>query len=346
MTGIKLQAWLIICMIQVKWCLSWNVQQGGIFYIALSLVVENLHRLFPLMELIFDKFLVFLVLNIILVLGPQRLHGVKSLKLYLGNRLRTLNRLALVISRSFLSLNIHLDWIADIVGILLNQILKVPGIKEVFLCLITIILLAQSNGNIGTTTFLLALLNSIGTVTSGLPAYSSSFTSLAGNNSNLFCYHESRIEAYTKLTNQFLIGNLCIILLGLLELLQKCLSAGFGNSTKILNYLLLGHAQTIIRNSQSVAILIWYQKNLIVLIALQNISVLERSKMQLVNSIGSIGNQLPQEYLVIGINTVNHEIQQFLSFCLKFMGCLCHLELSPLYKILFNIVLALYMHEC
>ena len=298
------------------------------------------------MELILDKFLVFLVLNIILVLGPQRLHGVKSLKLYLGNRLRTLNRLALVIPRSFLSLNIHLDWITDIIRILLNQILKVPGIKEVLLCLITIILLAQSNGNIGATTFLLALLNSIGTVTSGLPAYSSSFTSLAGNNSNLFCYHESRIEAYTKLTNQFLIGNLCIILLGFLELLQKCLGAGFGNSTKILNYFFLGHAQTIIRNSQSVAILIWYQENLIVLIALQNISVLKRSKMQLVNGIGSIGNQLPQKYLVIGINTVNHEIQQFLSFCLKFMGCLCHLELSPLYKILFNIVLALYMHEC
>ena len=331
MTGVKLHTRLVISMIQVERSLGRNVQQGGVLYAALCLVVEDLHRLLPLMELILDKLSIFFLANLVLALGPERLHGVEGFQLNLLDFLCALDDFALIVTRHFLCLKIHLNRVAHIVRILLYQILQIPGIGKVLLCLIPVEILAKSNRDGGTAAFLLAILQGIGTVTGRLPANSLASTSLAGSNSNLLCYHESRIEAHAELPNHFLVRQLRIILLCLLQLLQKCLGAGLGNSTDILYHLVPGHADTVIGNSQGMTILVRHQENLIILVALKNITVLQGLKMQLVNSIRRIGNQLTEENLVIGINAVNHQIQQLFSLCLKFMGCLCHKKLSPFY---------------
>ena len=283
------------------------------------------------MELILDELSVFFLGDVILALCPQRLHGVEGFQLNLLDFLRALDDFSLIVTRHLLGLKIHLDWIAHIIRILLYQILEIPGISKVFLRLIPIEFLAESNSDGSTAAFLLAVLQSIRTVTSGFPANCLAGACLAGSDGHLLCHHEGRVEAYAELANHFLVSQLRIVLLCLLQLLKKGLGAGLGNSTDILYYLVLGHANTVIGNSQGMAFLVRHQENLIVLVALQNIPILQGLKMQLVNSIRRIGNQLTEKNLVIGINAVNHQIQQLFSLCLKFMGCLCHKKLSPFY---------------
>ena len=72
------------------------------------------------------------------------------------------------------------------------------------------------------------------------------------------------------------------------------------------------------------AVLVRNKENLIIFIALQNALIGKRSKVQLIDGIRGIGNQLTKEYFVICIDAVNHQIKQLFCFRLKFMGFFCH----------------------
>ena len=178
------------------------------------------------MELSLKELAVFFLGDIRLILGPQWLHGIKSTNLGLLNLLSALNFLALFISRSFLCFKVHLDRVTDIIGILLNQILDVPIVSEVFLSAIAVEILAQGNGNGGTAGFLFAFLHGVRAITSGFPTNSLLLPGLAGYYSNLLCHHKCGIEAHTELTNEIITDiSIASIFLFLLKLLQKCLGA-------------------------------------------------------------------------------------------------------------------------
>ena len=76
------------------------------------------------------------------------------------------------------------------------------------------------------------------------------------------------------------------------------------------------------------ALLVRHEEDLERIVPLEQIAVREALEMRLVDGVGSIRDELPQENLVIRINAVNHQIEELLCLRLKFMRLFCHSVVS------------------
>ena len=125
-------------------------------------------------------------------------------------------------------------------------------------------------------------------------------------------HHEGGVEANTKLAND-------VDVLGLVVLF-KLQAAAAGNGAQVLLQFLLGHADAVVGEGDGAVGLVQIQPDFVVLFFGGNTVVGQAFEIQLVDGIAGVGNQLPQKNLLVGIDGMNHHIQQFFAFGLKLLN--------------------------
>ena len=120
-------------------------------------------------------------------------------------------------------------------------------------------------------------------------------------------YHKGGIEPHAELPDDF------HILAGLVFPL-KVQTAALGDGAQVLFQLLGGHAAAVIGDGKQPVFLIHRQGDLVVAAGKGNAVIGQRAEIQLINGIASIADKLPQENLLVGVNGIDHHIQQLFAF--------------------------------
>ena len=324
MAAVELQARLVIRLVEIERCMRRDGQECRILDRAFGLRVEDLHRVLPFVELMLEELVVLFFLDIRLVLRPERLHGVQRARLDLFDLIGALDLLAFLVLRRLLESEVHLDWVADVVAVLLDEALELIIVREVLLCLLAAELLLEVQRDGRAALIELALLNRVGAVGCGLPLPGLLLACLARHDRHVVGHHEGRVEADTELADHLFVGQVLVLLLRLLELFEEGLRAGLRDRADVLDELFAVHADAVIGNRQRVLLGIRRQENLEVLIAFEQSAVRQALEMSLVDCIRCIGDELAQEDLVIRVDGVNHEVQQLFCLRLEFMCFFCH----------------------
>ena len=173
------------------------------------------------------------------------------------------------------------------VAILLDQVLDLPSVC-IFLALVVQMQddCCSASGALGLFYCIFVL-----SVTDPLVGLIASVGS--GDDLHLVCDHECRVETYTELTDE-----VAVLLLVLREILQKVLGSGPGNCSEVLGKLVMSHSDSIILDCQC-AVLTFGEAEIYPELAFRSLSVDEGLVLQLVQCIGCIRDQLPEEYLLM-----------------------------------------------
>ena len=131
-----------------------------------------------------------------------------------------------------------------------------------------------------------------------------------GDNGQLIGHHKGGVEAHAELTDDINV----LVLVVLLEIQRT----GVCDGAQILLQLFLGHTDAVILHGQDAVFLIAGDEDAEIALVHAHGGVGQALIVQLINGVRSIGNQLPQEDLFIGIDGVDHHVHQFFALCLKF----------------------------
>ena len=264
------------------------------------------------------ELVVVLLLNVGATLFPDRRHGVDGLELLI------VLVLGLVVVTSVLGLGLlaalghhHLNRVAHIVAVLLNQALEAPLGQEAIVGLglaigVELLVLAQRQDDIGTVLSTLAILDGVALKTVGLPNVGGVLAISAADDLHVAGDHKGGVEAHAKLADDVDIGALLLGVLGL-----KLLGAGMGDGAQIALELLGGHANAVIRDGNGAGVFIKRDANSQVALVELDTRVLQALKVELVDGVTRIRDKLAQEDFLIGVDGVDHEVEQFFALGLK-----------------------------
>ena len=138
---------------------------------------------------------------------------------------------------------------------------------------------------------------------------------------NLIRHHERGIEAYTELTDH-------VRILGVLAFsdgVPEFACAAGGDHAEIRLKLLLRHADAVIRHRQRAGFLVRVNADHEILPLHTHALICQRAVAELVNGVGGVRQNLPQEYFLVRVNGVDHQIQKALGFRLELL--FCHIDL-------------------
>ena len=289
--GIELQAPLEVLGVEIVGCLGGDIQQGLEGNLALGAEVDHPQGLVVVVELILIEGVIFFLGHVLLILLPQGDHGVE------GGHLGVAFVFGLILGRILLLpglLHLHADGVADVVGILGDQVADFV----LFQILVVGVLLGiglQHHNHIGAGAIPLRFLNGIAVGALGDPLIGHIGAVFFGDHGHLGGHHKGRVEAHAELADDV---NVVLLFHGLLEAQR----AGLGDGAQILLHLLLGHTDAVIGNGQGSCFLIPGDGDG-ELIPIQSNFVIGQSRVgQLVDGIGGIGDNLPEEDLPVGIN--------------------------------------------
>ena len=148
----------------------------------------------------------------------------------------------------------------------------------------------------------------------------------AGVDLDVLCHHEGGIEAHAELTDHVHIGRglaLLALIHGLLE--GECAALRYG--AQILLQLLLRHAAAVVRDGQGPGGFAGGQPNEVIASVHALAAVLHGGVVPFINGVARIADQLPQKNLLMGIDGMNHHVQQPLGLRLElFLSHIFHLK--------------------
>ena len=253
--------------------------------------------------------------GIILLLGhvllcplPQGDHGVQGLHLGIGLILRLVLRGTLL--HPGLG-DLHADGIADIVGILADQATQTVLFQK-FRVIVLLGVLFQGHNNVGAGLCLGTLRNGVAVSAVGDPLPAGLLAVLAGDDGDGGSHHEGRVEANTKLADD-------VDVLLLFHSLLEAQGAGLGDGAQVLFHVLSGHADAVVGNGQDPVFCIRGNGDGKLIPIQAHLVIGQGSISQLVNGIRGVGDNFPKEDLPMGINRVDHQIQQPLGFCFELL---------------------------
>jgi hypothetical protein len=270
------------------------------------------------------------------VSGPQRLNLVKLLVLgdhlldllgllVLGVLVLDLLNLGVLIfgvgielllnlvGRGGIDLNLlgdnKLDGVRDELGVSLDNILD-----SLLLKVLELVLLHEESQNGTSADSLVDGVESDGELTTGgrLPDVLLVVVVL-GDDLDSVSNQEKRVETNTKLTNHGHVGASG-------ESLHEGLGAGLGNCTQVVDEISLSHTDTGISNLKGLEALVGGESDEELGLGLQLLGVGQGLVSDLVQSIGSVGNELSQENLLVGVDGVDDERHQLRDLSCELIG--------------------------
>ena len=291
-----------------------NEQQCLEFGVSFYAPMDRLKRILEVMGDMFVEFRVFFRLDFVLRTLPNGLLGVQRLLFDRHLRFLAFDALPFIVAFVLFTADVHADRMLDEIRVLLDEFADLPLFEEVLR------LLFQMEDDIRTARRLVAFLQRVEAVTFRLPFHAFAIRARTTRQHRHFISdHERRIETDAELSNQFRRK----ILFVFSQLLQKLLRAGTRDCTNVVLNFLRRHADTVVAYCQRLSVFIDNQLDFPLRIIAKQAFILQRVETDAVNGVRRIGNQFPQEDLLVRIQRVNDQIQQFLNFCLE-LTWFCH----------------------
>ncbi|MNC28789.1 hypothetical protein D3C75_770120 [compost metagenome] len=103
-------------------------------------------------------------------------------------------------------------------------------------------------------------------------------------------------------------------------MLEELGGAGFRYGTQMLDHLVPGHADAVVRDGQGLVLFVHHQAHAQLAVVFEQRGIGKRLEAQLVRRIGCVGDKLAQEYFFVGVEAVSHQAQQLFDFSLKAVG--------------------------
>ena len=308
--SVQRQTLLVVLGVEVVGAVAGHEQQGIVVGGTLGAAHDDPGGVSVITELILVEAVVLLIGHFALLLLPDGDHAVQGLQLGVG---LPLGLVVLGLGVWFRLLTalfaLHLDGVAHIVAVLLHDGHNAVFVQEVVVFLSVGIRLDVQN-DLGANGVLLGGGHLVAVHTGGLPLPCLVRAISLGDNGQLIGHHKGRVEAHTELTDDINV----LVLVVLFEIQRT----GVGNGTQILLQLFLGHTDTVILHGQDAVFLIAGDEDAEIALVHAHGGIGQALIVQLINGVRSIGDQLPQEDLFIGIDGVDHHVHQFFALCLKF----------------------------
>ena len=158
----------------------------------------------------------------------------------------------------------------------------------------------------------------------GPPAPALGLVGLARHHLDPLRNHEARIEAHTELADEtggeailpvLLVLSVAALRLG--HLLDERLGAGACDRPEVVDQLFAVHADAVVGHHQHAALAIGRNRHRERSVVAQQIGLCDRRVAQLVAGVRGIGDQLPQENLLVAIKRIGHEAEQLADFGLE-----------------------------
>ena len=172
--------------------------------------------------------------------------------------------------------------------------------------------------DVGTYGVLLALGDGITVGPVGLPHISLVTAVGLGDDGDVVGHHKGGVEAHAELADD--VDVLGLVLLG--QVLLKLEGAALGDGAQVALQVLLAHAHAVIGDGEGAHLLVGDNGDFQLAAVHRHLVIGESLIGQLVFRIAGVGNELPQEDFLVGVDGVDHQVQQALGFCLKLF--LCH----------------------
>ena len=307
--GIQLQARLEVLGIVLAGGLGGNEQQGLISDGALRRDGDHRLRRSEIPEVLLIELVVLLPCDLALLPLPQGNHAVEGLPL------PDLLILRLVLRTALLALgagHFHTDGEADIVGVLLHQTLE-GVLLQVLAVLLRLLVGLQVHDDIRTHSVLPAGFDGIALHAIGLPAPALLIAVLPGDDGDVVGHHEGRVEAHTELADNVALGIL-------IQLLTELEGTAGGDDAQILLQIGIVHADAVVADGEGAGLLIGADGDGKILPLHAHLLIRQGAVAQLVDGVGGVGQDLPQEDLLMGVDGVDHQLQQTLGLRLKFFS--------------------------
>ncbi len=139
--------------------------------------------------------------------------------------------------------------------------------------------------------------------------------STSSDNVHTFGYHKCWVKPNTKLTDEIMFSSL----FSFFQLLHEFFCSRFCNRSNMFMDFLLGHTNTIIRNSQSLSLFIYFYFDFKICIITKKTRISKSLESRFINCITRIRDKLSEKYFFIWIYWVREKFEYSPRFCLKIM---------------------------
>ena len=241
---------------------------------------------------------------------PDGDHGVDGL--FLLDRLILHPGAAVVVLlagvHALAALDLHLDGPAHVVGVLLDQGLEFPDLQEAAVDLLVGVGL-DVHDDVGADLFAVDFTDGVAVGAGALPHDALFLPELAGEDGDLVGHHKGRVKAHAELADDAQILRLAGIHLRL-----EGAGAGAGDNAQILLRLLQAHADAVVAHGDGARLLVGDDVNAVVGAGEPHALIRQGQVAELVDGVGRIGDDLPQEDLLVGVYGIDHQVKQTLGF--------------------------------
>ena len=206
----------------------------------------------------------------------------------------------------------HFDRVADVIAVLFDQLADTVGLEE-FTVLLLLGILLDVQGDDGARLILFTGLYRVAVRAGGLPDKGFIRTERLAFDLDVIGDHERGVKAHAELTDD--VDILVLILLIGLEVERT----GTRDCAEVVLELVLGHTDTVVGDLEDAVLFIDVDADLEIVVIQPDAVVRQRAEIELVDRVGRVGDQLAQKDLFMGIDGVDHHIQQFFGFCLELL---------------------------
>ena len=316
--AVQREALLVVLAVQVERRARGDEQQGVVLEGALSVEAHLARRVLKVVERGLVELVVVLVRHVGAALFPNGRHGVDSLELLVvlvlgGVILAGVLGLVLLAALG----DHHLDGIAHVVAVALDEVLETPlgQVGVVALAGLAVLagdVLADGEDDVGAVAGALALLDGVALKAVGLPHVRGILAKGAADHAHLRGDHERGVKAHAELAD-----DVDVVALVLGVLLLELLAAGVGDGAQVLLEVLGRHANAVIGDGERAGVLVERDANRQVALVDLDAGVGQALEVELVHGIGRVGDQLAQEDLLVGVDGVDHQVEQLFALRLE-----------------------------
>ena len=316
--AVELEALLVVAAVEVEGGLSGHEEQGVVLERPLGVQAEGTRRVGPVVEGRLVELGVLLVADLGGALLPDRGHGVDGLELgvVLPLGLVVVARVGRPLLLTALG-HEHLHGVAHVVAVLLDEVAELPLGEELVVVGVLGVVLEGEDDRGPACVAIRRVVGGDGLDRVALDAVGGPAVALVGapgarDDGDLLGDHEGGVEAHAKAADDVDGVALCLGV-GRLELL----GAGVGDRAEVLLQLVRRHADSVVRDGDGAGVLVKAHVDGEVCLVDADRAVGEALEVELVDGIRGVGHQLAEEDLPIGVDGVDHEVEQLLALCLE-----------------------------
>ena len=318
--GVQRDALLVVGAVQVERGLRGDEEQAVVADAALGVEADGARRRRVVVEGRLVELVVVLLRDLRLGLLPDGLDRVDGLELGVALPL------GLVVLGGVFGLgqltalrDLHAHGVAHVVGVLADELLQAP-LAEQFVGVLVLGAFAQVERDARAVVaherglFGRCGLDGVAVQAVALPCVDLVGAEGAADHAHLGGNHERGVEAHAKLADDVDVGALGLGVVGL-----KGLRAGVCDGAQVGVELLSRHADAVVANADGARVLVKGNLHAQLRAVYLHVCISEALEDELVHSVGGVGDELAQENLAVGVDRVDHEVEELLALSLEFL---------------------------